>query len=138
MLTEMKKGDRETMARMVEDLCRRKGATVTRLGPDERGPAEVVLNITLGEARVTVDFDGSKGRGEGRDVYCMPWNTTLGSRARMTSRFGHAVGASVNPHHRAKCTGFADGIDELLDRLESALDSIADGTAFENDVQAAA
>jgi len=138
MLTEMKKSDRETMAAMVEDLCRRKGATVARADPDERGPAEIVLNIVMGEARVTVDFDGSKGPNEGRDVYCMPWNIVLDSRARMTPRFGHAVGASVNPHHRAKCTGFADGIDELIDRLGAALDCIAAGQAFETCMQAAA
>ena len=138
MLTEMRKSDRETMAVMVEDLCRRKGAAVSRLGPDERGPAEVVLQIVMGDARVTVDFDGSKGAGEGRDVYCMPWNTVLDSRARMTPQFGHAVGASVNPHHRAKCTGFADGIDELIDRLGAAFDCIAQGRAFEADMQAAA
>lgn len=138
MLTEMKKGDRERMASMVEDLCRRKGASVSRSGPDERGPMELVLHIVMGQGRVTVDFDGSKGPREGRDVYCMPWNTVMDSGARMTPAFGHAVGASVNPHHRAKCTGFADGIDELLDRLEAAFDCIASGRAFEGSIQAAA
>ena len=138
MLTEMKKADRETMARMVERLCRDKGARVTRLEADERGPMEIVLNITMGDARVTIDFDGAKGPGEGRDVYCMPWNTVQDSKARMTAAFGYAVGAAVNPHHRAKCTGFADGIDELISRLAEALNCIKAGSAFENDLRIAA
>lgn len=138
MLTEMKKADREAMATMVEDLCRSRGASVSRRPVDERGPKEVVLDIVIDQACITIDFDGSKGKHEDRDVYCMPWNTIPRSSARMTPAFGVAVGATVNPHHRAKCMGFACGIDELLDRLGRALDCIVEGRAFEADLRDAA
>lgn len=138
MLTETKKADREAMATMVEDLCSSKGACVSRLPPDECGPKELVLYIVVDEARVTIDFDGSKGPYEDRDVYCMPWNTVPGSSSRMTPEFGLAVGATVNPHHRAKCMGFAFGIDELLDRLGRAIDCVIEGRAFEAGLQTAA
>jgi hypothetical protein len=137
-LTEMKKADRERMAAMVVELCEARGATVERQAPDLGHPREVVLSVQLGEGRVTVDFDGTKGAAEDRDVYCMPWNTVHGSDARMTDAFGKAVGAEVNPHHRAKCMGFACGIDELLLRLGAALDCIRQGRAFEDRLATAA
>jgi len=141
MLTEMKKADREKMISMVEELCRSKGATVSRVDPDLSGPKEIAVDIVIGKGRVTIDFDGSKGPHEDRDVYCMAWNSIHEEdrdRARMTPRFGHVVGSSVNPHHRAKCTGFARGIDELMNRLERAFDCILAGEAFETDARAMA
>ncbi len=138
MLTEMKKADREAMATTVEELCMRKGASASRRPSDECGAKEMVLDIVVGEARVTIDFDGSKGPNEDRDVYCMPWNTVPSSVARMTHGFGVAVGATVNPHHRAKCMGFAIGIDELLDRLGRAIDCVVEGRAFDGDLHVAA
>ncbi|MFZ3481784.1 hypothetical protein [Sphingomonas sp. 3-13AW] len=138
MLTEMKQADREIMAKMVEDLCRSRGAGVSRRDPDLCDPREIGLEISFGDARVCIDFDGSKGVGEDRDVYCMPWVTHVQSGARMTDDFGVAVGAGVNPHHRSKCTGFAAGIDKLLISLSRALDCIAAGYAFERPMAVAA
>ncbi len=142
-LTETKKADRETMISMVEGLARSKGATVSRVDPHMAGPKEVAVEIVLGKGRVTIDFDGAKGPYEDRDVYCMPWCSVPEpdvdtDRARMTARFGYAVGATVNPHHRAKCTGFAMGIDELMARLERAFDCILAGDAFESETEMAA
>lgn len=136
MLTEVKKADRERMATMIETLCISKGAQVVRIAEDLCGPKEIVLEISMPGIGVTVDFDGSKGVSEDRDVYCMPWTTVTHGGARMTDAFGRAVGASVNPHHRAKCMGFARGIDALLARLAAALDCIAQGQAFEQTMAA--
>ena len=127
-LSERRAADREKMAQMVEALCAEKGATCEREEPlDSR---EIRLVIRSGAARVGIEFDGGPFNSQ-PNVFCMPWNIAHGSDARFSSAFGVAVGASVNPFHRAKCMGFAEGIDNLLWRLGRALDTIAEGNAFE-------
>jgi len=128
MLTERRKGDREKLAAMVEKLCAEKGATCTR--PDPLSPREIRLEIEMGELRVGIDFDGDQPASI-VDNYCMPWNTGLYSKAKMTAAFGRAVGDEVNPFHRAKCMGFARGINALLHRLGAAMDCIKAGEAYE-------
>jgi hypothetical protein len=132
-LTESRKADREAMAAMVEKLCAEMGAKVERHEHDR----EIRLEIELGQGRVGIEFDGSTFN-TNRDCYCMPWNTFWDSEAKMTDAFGCAVGASVNPHHRAKCMGFADGIESLLLRLRAAMECINRGEAFEASQQVAA
>lgn len=140
-LTERRKADREEMARRVETLCTEYGAScevrdcATHIWSDGSRPLpetrnRLVLSISLGEGRVGIEFSGDRRRRD-TDVFCMPWNTAMGSKAHMTPAFGRAVGATVNPFHRAKCMGFADGFDMLLARLGAALDCIASGEAFE-------
>lgn len=125
-LTERRKADREQMAVMVEALCAEKGARVERTERERM----IRLEISLGEGRVGIEFDGGPFNSL-LDYYCMPWNTADRSHVRMTDTFGLAVGAEVNPHHRAKCMGFADGIYDLIARLGRAMDCINAGKAFE-------
>ena len=125
-LTERRKADREKMAVMVELLCCEIGAKVERQMRDR----EIRLEISFSDARVGIEFDGGPFNTQ-VDLYCMPWNVCLDSEARFTTKFGIAVGAEVNPHHRQKCMGFADGIDALLLRLRFAMECIKRGEAFE-------
>lgn len=131
MLTESRKADRAQMADMVEALCAEMGAKVTREeGADYPGPQAIHLEIELGNARVGIEFDGGPFNTQ-KNCFCMPWNTAWGSTAKMSEAFGTAVGGDVNPHHRAKCMAFAQGIDALLIRLRSAMECIRRGDAFE-------
>jgi len=126
MLTERKKADREKMATMVEALCAEMGVPCRR---SEHGRS-IEVRIEPRDAVVGIDFDGSHFNTQ-PDVFCMPWNIQFRSDRRFSDKFGSAVGAEVNPFHRRKCMGFADGIDSLLVRLRSALECINRGEAFE-------
>lgn len=133
MLTERRAADRATMAAATVALATEFGATVVRRDGKEGGYPEarcIIVDIELGECRVGIEFDGGSFNTM-PNVFCMPWNTLSRSKARMTSAFGSAVKADVNPHHRAKCMGFAHGFDELLVRLRAALECIRDGAAYE-------
>lgn len=138
MLTEMKKAHREAMASAVEALCARKGVDCRRGDPAHCDPKEIAMEMTWPQARLRIDFDGSKGIGENRDVFCMPWCTAFGSNARFSNEFEAIMEAPVNRIHESKCTAFAVGFDELLERLEAAFDAIADGSAFKHDKDQAA
>lgn len=135
-LTERRKADRTKMAAAVAALCAEMGATCEQ--SDGLEPQAIRVEITVGGARVGLDFDGSRFNSQ-PDVFCMPWNTvTMGTPLRMSSAFGCAVGASVNPYHRAKCMGFAEGFPALMTRLRAALECINSGEAFEPAMDAAA
>lgn len=121
-LSESRAADRAKMATMVEALCQEMGASVERIERDR----EIRLEITAGDATVGIEFDGGPYNTQ-KGCYCMPWNTS----SRFTAAFGRAVGAEVNPHHYAKCMGFADGIDALLLRLRLAMECVNDGRAFQ-------
>jgi len=142
MLTERRKADREEMARQVAALCAEMGATCevrdmatyvysdgSDAGKDSR---EIRCLIEIGEGCVGIEFDGGHFNTM-KDCFCMPWNTVMGSKARMTSAFGTAVGAEVNPFHQQKCMGFADGFEDLLERLRAAMICINAGEAFKED-----
>ncbi len=131
--TEKRAADRNAMALAVIALADEFGAAAERHdGSKDRYPGErcIIVDIELGECRVGVEFDGAPTNSQ-PDVFCMPWNTLSRSKARMTSAFGSAVGADVNPCHRAKCMGFAKGFDVLLERLRLALECIRDGRAYD-------
>jgi hypothetical protein len=138
MLTEMKKAHREAMASAVEALCARRGVQCRRGDPTLCGPKEIALEMCWPDVRLRIDFDGSKGIGENRDVFCMPWCIDFDSDARFSNTFERIMSAPVNRIHEAKCTAFAVGFDELLERLESAFDAIADRSAFKNEAAQAA
>jgi hypothetical protein len=133
MLTEMKKADREAMAKAVEALCASKGMTCMRRDPEILGPKVVALDITSRDVMIGVDFDGTKGRYENRDVFCLPWCISHDSEARFSSGFETIMQAPVNRVHERKCTAFAYGFDEFLMKLEAGFDAIASGAAFPAD-----
>ena len=124
MLSETRKADRAKMAAAVEKLCANMGANSWRREYDRK----IVVEIEFGEARVAVDFDGGSFNLQ-PNVFCMPWNIRCGRQFEFTSAFGRMVGAEVNPFHRRKCCGFADGFNDLMIRLRAAMDCIADGRA---------
>jgi len=126
VLTESRKADRAEMARQVAALCAELGADCA-IAPEHDRCLRV--EITVGNARVGIDFDGSPYNGN-REVFCMPWNIGDDRTAQFSPAFGHAVGDSVNPYHRRKCMGFAHGFDNLLLRLRSAIECINSGGAF--------
>lgn len=130
MLTEMKKADRETMAQAVEALCERKDVQCRRGDPEVYGPKVIAIEMEWDDARLGVDFDGSKGPGEDRDVFCMPWCIAHGSEATFSDAFGLIMESPVNQIHRRKCTAFAYGFDQFMARMEAAFDAIASGAAF--------
>ncbi len=125
MLIERRKADREKMAEAVIFLAASFGCATSV----EIYNREIRVDIELGQARIGLDFDGDSAQ---PNVFCMPWNTTLNSEAKFSDAFGRAVGASVNPHHRRKCMGFAEGFDSLLSCLRVALECVASGDAFED------
>lgn len=127
-LTERKKADRETMAAMVEALCVEMNIPCSR-DPDTVS-REIVVRIEPRDAVASIEFDGSHFNTQ-PNVFCMPWNIQYESTKRFSEAFGCAVGSEVNPFHRRKCMGFADGIDSLLLRLRAAMACINRGDAFE-------
>lgn len=134
-LTERRRADREIMAGMVERLCAEMGVPCSR--DQSPGRRDMAVRIEPRDAVVGIEFDGSHFNTQ-PDVFCMPWNIQFASDKRFSDAFGRAVGAEVNPFHRRKCMGFADGIESLLLRLRAAMDCINRGDAFETEERAAA
>lgn len=126
-LTERRKADREQMAAMVEELCTQHGVECHR--SEFRSPREICLDMECEGFGVSVDFDGDNCA-QLLDNYCLPWHGLAGEN-RLSSAFGAAQCAEVNPFHRRKCTAFARGIDDLLRKLALGFEMLKDGRAFE-------
>lgn len=122
--------DREVMATQLEHVVKQHNATVERdeLMTRER---EIWLHIQAPRGlAVTITLDGdSKQDREG--VFCMPWHIDTRHDTRLSEAFGYAMGSRVNQFHRAKCTVFGYGFDELCALLDHALTMADDGRAFE-------
>lgn len=128
-LSERRAKDREAMARQVEQLAERYGWRCVRNDILTNSNA-IVLDLTGGRGlSVSVDFDGKSTM---PDNFCLAWHFTYkgDKSAVLSDRFGRFMGSSVNTVHRRKCTCFAKGFDTLLDKLEAAIQMVADGTAF--------
>ena len=131
-LTESRKADRETMAQLVEALAKRYGWQHYRCEyTAARGDARVHVIGQRGLA-CSIEFERQSAQ---KDNYCMPWHfdvkpSNYDPRAYMSAAFGRAQGGSVNSHHRRKCTTFADGIEELLEKLEAGMIMAESGAAF--------
>lgn len=146
-LSERRKADRAIMAAEVAALCLAAGAAcevtdfATHVYGDGSRPTErnrIRCEILKGSLSVNLDFDGSRWNTM-PDYFCLAWNVATGDReARLSSRFGIVAGASVNPHHRRKCTAFADGFDDLLGALREAFALVDSREAFEHPQHAAA
>ena len=74
-LTERRKAARAEMARLIQELCAEKGANCE---VEERG-REVMIDIILGGARVSIWMDGDRRFNSQPDVHCTPWNVCLDS-----------------------------------------------------------
>ncbi len=135
-LTERRAADRTIMAAKIIDLAKAFPGVTVALPPADSIPprrVEVFIEGPRGLC-VWIDFDGQSRQ---PDCYCMPWYISSDSDARLSDHFGRLAGASVNPHHFAKCTAFAEGFDELCRRLSDCLAAACDGSAFDPEREAA-
>lgn len=124
-LTESRSADRKTMADALVILATQRG---WKSETEQLQPTELCVRLEGPRGlRVWIEFDG---RSPQRDVHCMPWHISHGG-ARLSEAFGSAMGASVNPHHRAKCTTFAQGFDALYAAVEEGMIMADNGSAFE-------
>lgn len=123
MLTERRAADRIKLAAIVKAVCQKHGASFSALTEGRMIRCEIALD----GVRAGIEFDGDAERAL-LDNYCVPWN----SEKRMNYEFEITAGASVNPHHRMKCTAFYAGAERLERRLDDVLALIGSGEAFED------
>lgn len=124
--------DRKIMAKTVYGILAKVAAPYILLfaHPDECGEREVGVSFEHATGlRVNVSFDGDDSQ-DREGCFCMAWNSSYRRSAPISDKFGIAMQASVNPHHFSKCTAFADGFQDLCDKLEIAVAMMNDGTAF--------
>lgn len=121
-LTERRAPDRVKLAAIVKAVCDKHGATCELLTEGRLIRCEIALD----GVRAGIEFDGDTNAAL-LDNYCVPWN----SDKRLSYGFEAIAGASVNPHHRMKCTAFYYGSQALEWRLDKLLAVIASGEAFE-------
>lgn len=122
-LTERRAADRIKLAAIVKAVCDKHGATCELLTEGRMIRCEIALD----GVRAGIEFDG-EACARLRDNYCVPWN----SDKRLAPAFAAVADASVNPHHRMKCTAFYAGAARLERNLDAALALIASGEAFED------
>lgn len=122
MLTERRAADRIKLAAIVKTVCDKHGATCELLTEGRMIRCEIALD----GVRAGIEFDCDAER-ELLDRYCVPWN----SDKRLAPAFAAVADASVNPHHRMKCTAFYAGAERLERNLDAVLALIASGEAFE-------
>lgn len=138
-LTERRKADRETMAKLVEAWAARNGWQSRRCEFARFHETRVEVWHSTGLA-CSIEFERYSAM---PDHYCMPWHFRADGEgyARLSDAFGKmqscnsGTNYTVNPYHRRKCTAFAPGIDALLDNLQLAADMAKDGTAFESEAR---
>lgn len=123
MLTERRAADRIKLAAIVKAVCDKHGATCELLTEGRMIRCEIALD----GVRAGIEFDGD-AQAALLDNYCVPWN----SDKRLSYEFEITAGASVNPHHRMKCTAFYAGAERLERSLDAVLAMIASGEAFED------
>lgn len=138
-LTERRKADRKIMAAGVAALCAEYGVECevrdfATFKYSDGSPADprpsiwCIMKAAGGALHCTVEFEGGPFNTQ-PNYFCLPWYVP--GKERLSRRFGVVAGAEVNPHHRGKCTAFADGFDDLLIALGDVFALVADGEAFE-------
>jgi hypothetical protein len=125
-LSAAKAADRERMAQAVEALADELGVAHEREGHNSR---EICVKTELRGVGVWLTFDGDDSQDK-RGEFCLAWCMNYKSEGRLTDAFGILQRASVNPHHRRKCTAFAEGFDDLLVNLRKGWECINSGDAF--------
>lgn len=120
--------DREAMAQRIEKIALALGAACKR--GEYPGPREIAVDITAAQGLgVTVSFDGDSGL-DREGHFCLAWHIDHEHDTRLTEAFGESQRASVNPHHRAKCTAFGEGFADLQAKLSKGLMLAKSGEAF--------
>jgi hypothetical protein len=110
------KAKREAMARQVEMMAVRYGATAERrIGL--WGPKAFDLTLALGDHRVMMTFNGASNVG----AFLGHWYTE-GREARYPLRFAGAIQGSVNTITFAKATSIENSFDAFLLSLECGLE----------------
>lgn len=122
-LTERRAADRVKLSAIVKAVCDKHGATCELLTEGRLIRCEIALD----GVRAGIKFDGDSCASL-LDNYCVPWN----SDKRLSPAFAVVADASVNPHHRVKCTAFYAGAERLERNLGAVLALIASGEAFED------
>lgn len=118
-LTVRRKADRLAMAKGIEAIALKHGATCTysaqgsELSIGVAHPTGLMVGLTL------------RGRSTQTDVHVIPWHIAMDSAARLDMRFG-----AVNPHHFCKATHVAYGWEALATEIDRGLSAAADGSAF--------
>lgn len=128
-LSERRKADRSQMARILADKCRQAGATavVDAEGSDPYAKHCTRLSVFLNGFAAWVDFDGKSVQ---PNTFVVPWHAESGIETKLSDMFGVTAGGNVNQYHRQKCTAVAYGFDDLVTKVISALQMLADGSAF--------
>jgi hypothetical protein len=125
-LSNRRLADRIKMAKILEELIVRCGATSTR--EDFEGavkPHPIWLKVEApGGLIVTVELDGTMPE---PDMHLLAWNIAYGSKAKLNNS---TFGGDVNPCHFQKATYIAYGFEELCEQLEKGLLMAKDGSAY--------
>lgn len=132
-LTETRKADRAKMAIEIELLAERMGWESDRC--EYMPPGDIRVNM-CGPKGLSVSIEFER-RTTQVNLFCMPWHfASSGDRdAKLSDNFGRVQGSPFdNYHHRRKCTAFAAGIEELLTKLERAMELANNGEAFEKEI----
>jgi len=118
--TERRKADRLAMAKAIEQIALKHGATCEWEGDGKelhiaaRHPSGLAVSLWV------CSFSTQP------DVHVIPWHITYGHDVRLASTFG-----DVNPYHRQKATHVRRGWDALVAEIERGLSAAADGSAFQ-------
>lgn len=118
--TERRKADRLSMAKAIEQIAQKHGATCEVEGDGHEMHVYVFHPSGLA---VTLWLDGKSTQ---PDVHIIPWHIKYGCAGRLASSFG-----DVNPYHRQKATHVRHGWDALAAEIERGFSAAADGSAFE-------
>jgi hypothetical protein len=127
-LNVAKASDRQLMAATIENIAREHGAQCER-SEGLWSPRETTLDLSLNSLCISISLDGTNAQDRAGD-FCLPWCVSVDSDAKLSEAFGNAMRASVNPHHRRKCTTFAAGWPDLCEKLRAGLTLAQTGGAF--------
>lgn len=129
--------DREVMAQIVEAIFV-SATSIRSLSIESEGARRIAVRFTHGRgAAVRVEFDGDS-RQDRDGEFCMPWHIDSSiSDACFDDLFGLSTGGTVNQHHFSKCTAFADGFDDLCERLRQAVAMLDSGEGYSDEREAA-
>lgn len=130
MLSERRKGDRVRMAGMVIDAVKALGAEAEIDAQWlQMCPREIMVRVTVGNAKVSIDFDGSSPQ---PDVHVCTWNLEY-EAVRAGVRYSPAFCAPSSwpgAHHKASRVCY--GIDAVLEMLRLDIPKIQAGAALVN------
>lgn len=110
---------RKSLAKQVEALAAKHGATVTRR-ENYLAKRCVGLTLAIGPYRCMMDFRG----GSYVDAFLGHWHNETGSSATYPADFAASIRGSVNPYHRQKATTCSDTFEGFLASIESGLESL--------------